>query len=80
MQEARFNSRWRQDIESQVVCEKLRVPRMPSREGTPRLSGPSIRRTIAGAVSGSRSPLQVPSDEGAVMLIKIDNNKEKNEE
>ena len=38
----------------------------------PRLSGLSIRRTIAGAVSAGRSPLQVPSDDGQLITTDIE--------
>lgn len=54
MQEARVNSRCSDDLEPKVWWtggESSIVPRFSEFECKPRLSGPSIRRTIAGAVS-----------------------------
>lgn len=53
MQEARVNSRCNDDLEPKVCWagnESSVVPRISESECKPRLSGPSIRRTIAGAV------------------------------
>lgn len=68
MQEARCNSlNGRRIWSCMVVVGSSAVPRMPSRlKREPRLSGPSITRTIAGSCQRSRSPLQVLSD-GAVL-------------
>ena len=86
MHKARFNSRmgigWvdlesQEDYYSYFLCCSLReelssVPRNNAESKfEPRLSGLSIRRTIAGAVSAGRSPLQVPSDDGQLITTDI---------
>ena len=81
MQEARFNSRWEPTIsrlkwvcvfgESSKGCENLCLEsRNPSYK--PRLSGPSIRRTIAGSCQCSRSPLQVCKFRWIIIIFSID--------
>lgn len=68
MQEARSNSRWSDDLEPKVFVRVCECVWNAESKYKPRLSGPSIRRTIAGSCQCSRSPLQVPSDndDGAV--------------